>query len=125
MLAHLPDREVDEILRQHGMPRRTPRTLSTPAELKSDLAVIRARGYAIDDEEIEEGVRCVGVAVLGHNGRPLAAISVSAPSFRLSMEKVPIVAASVSRGAKSLSMESGFRGAWHLAPREIPLEAVS
>ena len=95
MMAWLPEREVDQILRQHGMVRRTPATMTTPAELKADLNLVRARGYAIDDEEVEEGVRCVGVAVVGYDGRPLAAISVSAPSFRLSMEKVPVVAASI------------------------------
>jgi DNA-binding IclR family transcriptional regulator len=114
MLANLPEREVDQILQQHGMPRKTPATLTTPVELKADLNVIRARGYAIDDEEVEEGVRCVGVAVLGPNGRPLAAISVSAPSFRLPMEKVPVVASSVSGAAKRLSWESGYRGSWHV-----------
>jgi DNA-binding IclR family transcriptional regulator len=123
MLAHLPEREVEQILRQRGMPRRTPATLTTPAELKADLAMIRARGYAIDDEEVEEGVRCVGVAVLGHNGRPLAAISVSAPSFRLPLEKVPVVAASVSQAAKALSQESGYRGIWQINIQEAALES--
>lgn len=121
MLAHLPDREVDEILRQRGMERRTAATLTTPAELRADLAAIRARGYAIDDEEVEEGVRCVGMAVLGHNGRPIAAISVSAPSFRLPVEKAPIVAASILRAARALSIESGYRGMWNLNTAEAPV----
>jgi DNA-binding IclR family transcriptional regulator len=112
MLAHLPDREVDEILRQRGIERRTAATLTTPAELKADLAAIRARGYAIDDEEVEEGVRCVSMAVPGHNGRPIAAITVSAPSFRMPVEKAPIVAASILRAARALSIESGYRGTW-------------
>lgn len=120
MMAWLPEREVDQILRQHGMVRRTPATMTTPAELKADLNLVRARGYAIDDEEVEEGVRCVGVAVVGYDGRPLAAISVSAPSFRLSMEKVPVVAASISKAAGALSRESGYSGPWHLDARQVP-----
>ena len=112
MLAWLPEHEVDDLLHRQGMPRRTPNTMTTPAELKSDLAAIRQRGYSIDNEEVEEGVRCVAVAVLDHWRRPLAAISVSAPAFRLPMEKVPVVAASVSRTAQQLSEESGFRGVW-------------
>jgi DNA-binding IclR family transcriptional regulator len=100
------------------MERRTAATLTTPAELKADLAAIRARGYAIDDEEVEEGVRCVGMAVLGHNGRPIAAISVSAPSFRMPVEKAPIVAASILRAARALSIESGYRGTWNLNAAE-------
>lgn len=109
MLARLAEREVDEILRRHGLQRYTPRTLTTPAELKSELQAIRERGYSVDNEEIEEGVRCVAAAILDHAERPLAAISVSAPAFRLPMEKVPVVAASVMRAAMELSQECGYR----------------
>lgn len=121
MLARLPEREVDDILRRHGLQRLTPHTITTPAELKAELQAIRERGYSVDNEEVEEGVRCVAVAVLDHGGRPVAAISVSAPAFRLPMEKIPAVAASVCRAGQELSHESGYRGAW----RTEPVEAVS
>jgi DNA-binding IclR family transcriptional regulator len=110
MLAHLPEREVDEILKRHGLPRMTAKTILTPADLKAELKTVRERGYAIDNEEAEDGVRCVGAAVLGNNGRPLGAISTSAPSFRLTMERVPAVADSVCRAARAISVESGYRG---------------
>jgi DNA-binding IclR family transcriptional regulator len=116
MLAHLPEREVDDIVRQHGLPRMTPHTIVTPADLKADLKAIRERGYAIDNEEAEEGVRCVGAVVLGHDGRPLGAISTSAPSFRLTMERVPAVAAAVCRAAWALSIESGYQELPEAAP---------
>jgi IclR family KDG regulon transcriptional repressor len=112
MMSHLPEREVDDILRHHGMQRFTPNTLTTPAELKAELKNILERGYSIDNEEVEEGVRCVGAAILDHVGRPLAAISISAPSFRLAMDKVAVVATSLCKSAKALSEESGFRGVW-------------
>lgn len=108
MMAHLPEAEVDDILRRHGLPRLTRNTITTPAELKAELKAIRERGYAIDNEEGEEGVRCVAAVVLDHGGRPLAAISVSAPSFRLPMEKVPVAASSVCSAARELSEEFGF-----------------
>ncbi|HUI54048.1 MAG TPA: IclR family transcriptional regulator [Bryobacteraceae bacterium] len=120
MLAHLPERELDEILKQHGLPRVTQRTIVTPADLKADLKAVRERGYAIDNEESEEGLRCVGAVVLGHDGRPLGAISISAPSFRLPLEKVPAVAASVCRAARALSAESGYQGQWYPEVIEIP-----
>jgi IclR family acetate operon transcriptional repressor len=101
---------VDDILRRHGLPRMTPNTISTPAELKSELERVRQRGYAIDNEEVEEGVRCLGAAVLDHTGRPIAALSVSAPAFRLPMDKLDAVAPSVRRAAQVLSEESGYRG---------------
>jgi DNA-binding IclR family transcriptional regulator len=110
MLAWLPEKEVDDILRRHGLPRMTPNTIGTPAELKSELERVRQRGYAIDNEEVEEGVRCLGAAVLDHTGRPIAALSVSAPAFRLPMDKLAAVAPSVRRAAQVLSEESGYRG---------------
>ena len=110
MLAHLAEREVDDILKQHGLPRMPAKTIVTPADLKADLKAIRERGYAIDNEEAEEGVRCVGAVVLGPNARPVGAISTSAPSFRLPLERVPAVSASVCRAARAISMESGYRG---------------
>jgi DNA-binding IclR family transcriptional regulator len=112
MLAWLPDREVDDILLRHGLPRLTPNTITTPAELKVEMQSIRRRGYSIDNEEVEEGVRCVGAAVLDHAARPIAAISVSAPSFRFPPDKVDVVAALVSQVAQELSKESGYRGPW-------------
>jgi IclR family transcriptional regulator, KDG regulon repressor len=109
ILAFLPESEADDILRQHGLKRLTPKTLTTPADLKADLKLIRDRGYAIDNEENEEGVRCIGAPILDHSRRPIAAISISAPSFRLPLDKVPTVAASVCRAAVALSQESGYQ----------------
>jgi IclR family acetate operon transcriptional repressor len=61
----------------------TDRTLTTLDALEADFARIRRRGYAVDNEEHEEGVGCVAVAVYDHTGRPSAAISVSGPSARV------------------------------------------
>ena len=120
MLAHLPEREVDQILEQRGLARQTSKTMVTVADLKADLKTTLKRGYAFDNEEAEEGLRCVGAAILGRNGRPLGAISTSAPSFRLPLEKVPMVAAAVCAAARALSEESGYRGASH---PEIKIES--
>lgn len=109
MMAWLSEAEVDAILHQHGMRRHTAKTLSTPAELKAELRTIRERGYAIDDEEHEEGVRCVASAVKDYSDRPIAAMSVSSPSFRLPMEKLPMIAALVCETVQALSQECGHR----------------
>jgi IclR family acetate operon transcriptional repressor len=109
VLAGLPEAVVDQIIDQRGLRRFTAKTLTTAAELKSELREIRHRGYAIDDEENEEGVRCVGAMVRDFSGRPAAAISVSAPSFRMSREKLRVLAPLVSETARAVSLEWGYR----------------
>lgn len=84
ILAGMSDDEVRAIIGRVGMPTPTAKSHSTVAELISDLDQIRARGYAIDDEEQEVGVRCYAVAV---PGSPSAmAISVSGPLARVDEE---------------------------------------
>jgi IclR family acetate operon transcriptional repressor len=100
---------VEAIVRHHGLRPLTRHTVRTPAELNAELANIRSRGYAIDDEENEEGVRCVGAAILDSTGTAIAAISVSGPSFRITKEKVPIVSRSVTAAAQAISSQLGYR----------------
>ena len=77
MLAELPEAEVDAILAGCEMKARTPNTITSPLILKEELRMIHSRGYSIDDEENDEGARCVGVAVRNQRGSPVAAMSVS------------------------------------------------
>lgn len=66
----------------------TPRTLTDVAALEEDLARIRRRGYATDDEEHELGVACVATPVLDPSGQPLAAISVTGPAPRIDVDRL-------------------------------------
>ncbi|WP_433632593.1 IclR family transcriptional regulator [Halomicrococcus sp. NG-SE-24] len=82
MLAHYPEDEVNTILDHHGLPQRTQNTHSTREELFEDLETIRERGYAFDDEERIEGLRCVAAPVIIDDD-VLGALSVSGPAKRL------------------------------------------
>ncbi|MDR7486599.1 MAG: IclR family transcriptional regulator [Armatimonadota bacterium] len=88
MLAHLPPAQVREILARRGMPRRTPQTITDPDRLFAELEAVRARGYAIDNVENEEGIRCVGAAVLDHQGRVAGAISLSGSARSLTLDRI-------------------------------------
>ncbi|EME58354.1 IclR family transcriptional regulator [Amycolatopsis decaplanina] len=100
MLAHLPSDDVTALLARTGMPSYTEHTFTDQDALLRELAKIAQQGYALDEAEQELGVRCVAVAV---PGAPVpAAVSVSGPSGRLTMEAVERIAPVVQRIATSL-----------------------
>jgi DNA-binding IclR family transcriptional regulator len=109
MLAELPDVEVNRIVRRWGLKAITANTITTPAALKAELKAVRARGFAIDDEEKEEGLRCVGAAVHAHSGKLVAAMSISGPAFRMTRERVPEVGRTLMQAARELSAELGYQ----------------
>lgn len=109
MLAELSDTEVSEVVRRWGLKPVTPNTITSATALKAELKAIRARGYAIDNEEKEPGLRCVSAAVRGESGKLLAALSVSGPAFRVTKERVPEIGKAVVQTALDLSYEFGYR----------------
>ena len=88
ILAHMPPERRDEILDRHGLPERTPRTTTDRDELTEELERVRERGYAFDDGERLEGLRCVAAPVQSKSGRILGAVSVSGPMNRLRGDRI-------------------------------------
>ena len=107
MLAFMdePERHLPARL----MPR-TVFTLHTRASVMKALAAAREQGYAIDDQENEDGARCIGAPIFEYPGRVTAAISVSAPASRLVREQVAEVAAAVRDAAALISRQLGYVG---------------
>jgi IclR family acetate operon transcriptional repressor len=87
----------------------TPRTLRDAHALARAVDQSRARGWAVDDEELVEGVRCAAAAVLDHEGRPIAAVSVSGPVGRVTHEALTTLGPAVAAAAAELSRECGWR----------------
>jgi DNA-binding IclR family transcriptional regulator len=108
LLAFLPEGERNELLNKCELTAYTRRTLTKTAQLKAELKLVRQRGYAMDDEEIEEGLRCIGAPVMDYSGRVVAALSIAGPAFRLTDERIPAAARSVIRAAGELSLELGY-----------------
>ncbi|HEX4222986.1 MAG TPA: IclR family transcriptional regulator [Pseudonocardiaceae bacterium] len=105
-LAHLPaDRVADAIAR--GLPRRTANTITTEHDLLAELAKIRDNGWAVDNVENEDGVRCVGAPILDHVGSVVAALSVSGPTMRVTEDRVPQLGAQVRTVAEEISHRIG------------------
>lgn len=81
-LAALPPPEADALIADLDLTPRMPNTITDRNALRRELARIRQRGYAVDDEENERGIVCYSVAIAGQGGRPLACVSVSTLQFR-------------------------------------------
>lgn len=95
---HLPSRLMQ----------RTVYTLHTRASVMKSLAVVRQQGYALDDQENEDGARCVGAPIFEYPGQVAAAISVSAPASRLGRDQVDPVAEAVCAAAATISRQLGY-----------------
>ncbi len=83
-LAQYTPEELDRLIRDTGLPALTPHTITDRNELVYELDKCRKNGYAVDDEEVEIGMRCLGAAVLDISGRAAAAICMSGPVSRMS-----------------------------------------
>lgn len=87
----------------------TPKTIMNHVQFQQELGKIRRQGYAMDDEEATLGARCVAAPILGVDGGAVAAISVSGPTTRVTMNQIPALASAVINAAGSISMAMGFR----------------
>ena len=81
MLAHMPEKQVEEIVDAHSLEPYTESTITSPDELFDELAEIEEQGYAYDREEKISGLRCVATPIMTSDG-PAGAISVSGPAGR-------------------------------------------
>ena len=109
LLSHLPEERIDAIIAKRGLPAFTPKTITDPNSLKTELRSVRAQGFALDNEEQEEGVRCVAAPVYDRDWQPVAAISISAPVTRLTTQRAILLASQAKAIAFDLSARLGFK----------------
>ena len=88
ILAYLDDNEVIQILLSKGMEAHTPNTITDAEQMKKELEIIRKNGYALDNIENEAGIRCIGAPIFDHYQKPIAAISISGPESRITLERI-------------------------------------
>ena len=109
MLAWLPEDDMRRVL-AHGLTRFTPKTICEWPTLIEALRHVRRNGYAIDDEEYQPGVICIGAAIRDHNGAVVGAISASTPTMRANDEHLSLVREQVCSAVRALSAELGGPG---------------
>jgi DNA-binding IclR family transcriptional regulator len=109
ILAHLSETSVERLIGGRSLAAFTVKTITNSLALKNELEQIRLRGYAIDDEEREEGVRCLAAPVFQSSGEVIAAVSISGPSGRLPLEQLPKLGLMVRETALEVSRNMGYR----------------
>lgn len=107
LLAHMAAYDVAEIVVKHGLPRATQNTIVTAERLYAELATVRKRGFAVDDEEFALGLRCIAAAIFDEHGLPQAAVSLAGPSARITDQRLPELGDIVAAAARSVTAEMG------------------
>ncbi len=107
LLSALPKAEAAAILQKLDLPRRTPHTITDPTALMAELQRSAERGYALDDEEDNEGVACIGACVYDRSGKAIGAISVTGLKPRDWDTRQKTLAGAVMRVAASISQQLG------------------
>jgi DNA-binding IclR family transcriptional regulator len=109
-LAQLSDQELDRLIKKKGLKKRTKNTITDTEKLKHHLKVIRQKGFAVDDEENEKGIRCVGAPIFNRQGQVIAAISISGPTVRITKKIIQqTLKNEVIRTASDVSREFGYQ----------------
>ncbi len=109
IVAYLPEEYLGRLIKEHRLPRHNENTLASAKKLREELARIRKVGYAVDNEEDEIGLRCIGAPVFDVDGHVMASISVAGTTSQITeqnwgalAEKVKQTAAAISRQMKTL-----------------------
>jgi IclR family transcriptional regulator, acetate operon repressor len=110
ILAHLGAARVEAIMERTGLESFTDRTLSRRKDLAADLAVIRRRGWSVDDEERYPGMRCVAAAIFNEFAEPVGGLSISGPTVRVTPERLDALGPQVREAAEEVTHMIG--GVW-------------
>jgi DNA-binding IclR family transcriptional regulator len=110
-LLNYSEAQFRDLEQKFGFPRYTSHTITDLERLKKEISQARKNGYAMDNEECEEGVRCVAVPVWDFRARVAAAISVSAPVARMDKKRMDDLILYLKEISRQASQELGFKSA--------------
>ena len=108
LLAALSADERDRILKETGLPARTPRTITDRKELETQLLEVARDGYGVVREEFEIGLTAAAVPVYNHLGAVIGAVSISGPAFRFDPEKSPGLLEELKQAGLQISAKMGY-----------------
>ena len=113
LLAGLPEPTLDMLFPKRTLEKHTEHTVGTVADLKEQLALVRKHGFALDDQELELGLRCVAVPITDHSRRVVAALTIAGAATRLTINQIEVYAEKAKVCAAKISVALG-------SPDEVP-----
>jgi DNA-binding IclR family transcriptional regulator len=118
-LAFQPEAAIEKFI-SLGLRRISPNTITDPRQLRAELERVRERGYAIDNEELNPGTKCVGAPIRNASGRVFASLSVSGPARRFTADRIEAFSELVKQYAGAVSAQLGYRPNEHLEAEKVP-----
>lgn len=110
LLAWMDEEKARAIVKEKGLRRATAHTITDEKVLFENISKIREQGYAVDNEEIQAGLKCVAAPVYDHTGKVIAAISVSGLKEYFKQQRIYLKIQSVVQAAQAISADLGYRG---------------
>lgn len=109
LVADLPEAAIDQIIARRGLPKHTEHSISSPEKFKQHLVKVREQGYAVDNEEILPGLKCIGAPIRDYMGKAIAALSISGTIIDMPEDRMQNLAESVKRTAELVSAKLGYQ----------------
>jgi IclR family KDG regulon transcriptional repressor len=109
ILAFATQESLDLFLQNQTLKSYTPKTITSSLRFKTELSTIRECGYSVDNEEREEGLRCIGAPVYDRSNEVIAAIGIAGPVFRITDQRLAMCSAAVMNTAGKISAALGHR----------------
>ena len=113
LLAHMDEQRLNTLLNKNQFEKFTAYSITEPSTLRAHLTDIRTRGYSVDNEEKNTGMRCIAAPVFDFNGEAIAGISVSGPTSRIEPARLEELIAPVINAAQDLTFAIGGIGTAH------------
>ncbi|OCA87097.1 IclR family transcriptional regulator [Pseudobacillus wudalianchiensis] len=108
ILSHLPMADVLSTIERKGLPAHTSHTIVEKEVFLNELAKVKERGYALDLEENEIGIRCIAAPVFDHTGSVAAAVSISGPTLRMTDERLGVLSKRMIQAGEAISKRLGY-----------------
>jgi len=108
LLAYLPEEEIKKILDKRELPRLTEKTITDKKELEKELNKVKEQGFALDIGENEKDVRCIAAPIRNYQGKVIAALSISSPSYRINTNQQKDLKKSLLQISKEISKRLGY-----------------